>query len=56
MYKSLLLALLLSVCINWTVAMQILNQTSKEKRTRLVSVTLALAVPLVFGFVIFSLL
>ena len=56
MYKNLLLSLLLTVCLNWTVAMQILNQTSKDKRTRIVSVSLALATPLVFGLIIFSLL
>ena len=56
MYKDLLLSFLLTVCFNWTIAMQILNQTSKDKRTRMVSVSLALAVPLVFGFIIFSLL
>jgi len=56
MYKNLLLSLLLTISFNWTIAMQILNQTSKNKRTRAVSVSLALATPLVFGLIIFSLL
>jgi len=56
MYKDLLLSFLLTVCFNWTIAMQILNQTSKDKRTRVVSVSLALATPFVFGMIIFSLL
>ncbi len=56
MYKNLFLSVLLTVCFNWTIAMQILNQTSKDKRTRLVSVSLALAIPFIFGLIIFSLL
>jgi hypothetical protein len=56
MYKDLLLSVLLTICFNWTIAMQILNQTSKDKRTRIFSVALALVTPFIFGLIIFSLL
>ena len=56
MYKNLFISILLTISFNWTIAMQILNQTSKDKGTRLISVSLALAIPFIFGLIIFSIL
>jgi hypothetical protein len=41
MIYNILLCLIFSVLINWSISLQFLNQVSEDKRTKIVSVVLA---------------
>jgi len=42
MFKDILISLLFAFAINWAVSMQLLAQITKQKRVKVISITLAL--------------
>lgn len=52
MYKNILLFILFSVLINWITSLQILNQSSNEKNIKIVTISMAIIIGTIAGFVI----
>ncbi len=52
MYKNILLFMLFSVLINWIISLQILNQSSNEKNIKIITISMAIIMGIIAGFVI----
>lgn len=52
MYKNILLFIVFSFLINWTISLQMLNQSSKEKSIKFIAIALALVMGTTAGFII----
>ena len=53
MYKNILLFIIFSFLINWTISLQMLNQSSKQKNIKFTAIALALTTGAIAGFMIF---
>lgn len=56
MYKNIILSIVFSVLINWSISMQILNQVSKNKNVKIISSVVALVSAFVAGYLLIGLL
>jgi len=52
MYKNILLFILFSVLINWMISLQMLNQSSNEKNIKIITISMAIIMGIIAGFVI----
>jgi len=52
MYKNILLFIVFSFLINWTISLQMLNQSSKQKSIKFTAIALALTTGTIAGFII----
>jgi len=53
MFKDLFYCVIFSILINWCISMQILNQSSKDKRIKIISSIISVITALTAGFLIF---
>lgn len=53
MFRDLFYCVVFSILINWCVSMQILNQSSKDKRIKIISSIISVITVLTAGFLIF---
>ena len=52
MLKDLLVLVLFSVLINWVTSLQILNQSSKDRNVKMISLSMALIIGILSGFIL----
>ncbi len=52
MFKNIILFIIFSFLINWTISLQIVSQSSKEKKIRFNAIAAALTVGTIAGFII----
>lgn len=53
MFKDLFYSFIFSILINWCISMQILNQSSKNKRIKIISSIISVVTATAAGFLIF---
>lgn len=56
MFKDIFCSIVFSILINWCISMQILNQSSKDKKIKIISSIISVVTALTAGFLIFSVL
>jgi hypothetical protein len=52
MFKNLLLLIIFSLLINWTISLQLLNQSTQDKNIKIVAISLSLFIGVLSGFVL----
>lgn len=51
MYKNILLLIVFSILINWIISLQILNQSLGQKNIKIITVSMAIIMGMIAGFV-----
>jgi|Laugresu1bdmlbsd_1035121.scaffolds.fasta_scaffold126189_2 hypothetical protein len=52
MFKDLIILILFSILINWITSLQTLNQSTQDKNVKIVSISMAIFMGVVAGFIL----